>query len=215
MSKKKMTADGRKSIEQIVSEHQQGIKIDLGGGGNPQPGFVNIDIRDLPSVHVVHNLELFPWPLPDECANLVMASHLLEHINPTPPNAITTALVKLLLDKKVITQAEVDKYIGEIAPGPLFMRLMDEVWRILKPGGQFMAAFPYAGSPGFWQDPTHINGITEHTLAYFDPFEAGGYLFKIYKPKPWKILQSALAPNIVGNMEVVLEKRRIDKSYYL
>lgn len=205
----------RKIVLELLKENNQGIKLDLGGGGAPQPGFVNIDVRDLPEVDVVHNLELFPWPLPDESCSLVMASHLLEHITPTYPDARIAALLKLLLKKKILSQKEVSAHIGEIEPGAIFMRFMDEVWRVLKPGGQFMAAFPYAGSPGYWQDPTHCNGITEHTLAYFDPFEAGGYLFKIYKPKPWKILQSALAPNHVGNMEIVLEKRRIDKSYYV
>lgn len=204
----------RKNLSDILKENNQGIKLDLGGGGAPQKGFVNIDVRDLPEVDVVHNLELFPWPLPDECCSLAMASHLLEHITPTYPDARIAALLKLLIKKRLLSEKEVSSTIGEIEPGAIFMRFMDEVWRVLKPGGQFMAAFPYAGSPGFWQDPTHINGITEHTLAYFDPFEAGGYLFKIYKPKPWKILQSALAPSVNGNMEIVLEKRRIDKSYY-
>lgn len=201
----------RTPLAQILKENNQGIKIDLGGGGNPQPGFVNIDIRDLPQVHVVHNLELFPWPFPTECASLVMASHLLEHISPLPPDARTTALVKLLIDKKILTEQEVKKTIGEIEPGHLFMRFMDEVWRVLKPGGRFMAAFPFAGSPGFWQDPTHINGITHHTLAYFDPLDAGGFLYKIYKPKPWKIIMSSWHQE--GNMEIVLEKRPLDPSY--
>lgn len=203
--------NSRPSLKAILAANQQGIKIDLGGGGNPQPGFVNMDIRDLPEVHVVHNLENFPWPFPDECASLIMASHLLEHISPTPPDARFPKLVELLLNKGLVTQKEITKYIGEVEPGPIFMRFMDEVWRVLKPGGTFMAAFPFAGSGGFWQDPTHINGITHHTLAYFDPLDAGGHLYKIYHPKPWKILNSTWHQE--GNMEVVLEKRLNDKSY--
>ena len=204
----------RKSIDKILKEKNGGIRLDLGGGGAPQAGFVNIDVRDMPTVDIGHNLELFPWPLPDECCSMVMASHLLEHINPTYPDARIAVLIKLLLKKKLISEKEVKETIGEIEPGAIFMRFIDEIWRVLKPGGQFMAAFPYAGSPGFFQDPTHCNNINEATLAYFDPFEAGGFLFKIYKPKPWKILQSALASNLNGNMEIVLEKRLIDKSYY-
>lgn len=201
----------RPSLKAILEKNNQGVKIDLGGGASPQPGFVNIDFRDLPQVDVVHNLELFPWPFPDECASLIMASHLLEHISPTAPDARLPKLVELLIAKGLVTEKEITQAIGETTPGPLFMRFMDEVWRILKPGGQFMAAFPFAGSPGFWQDPTHINGITHHTLAYFDPLEAGGHLYKIYKPKPWKIKMSSWSE--VGNMEVVLEKRLVDTSY--
>ncbi len=163
----------------LLKENNHGVKIDLGCGANKQPGFLGIDNRKLPGVDIVHDVETFPWPLPDECAFLVMASHLVEHIEPH---------------------------------GGVFLRFMDEVWRILKPGGQFMMAFPYAGSPGYWQDPTHCNGCNETTWAYFDPLEAGGHLYKIYKPKPWKITHSAWEVN--GNMEVALEKRKEDKSYY-
>lgn len=204
---------GRKSLEQIIAENQQGIRIDLGGGGNPQPGFVNIDIRDLPQVDVVHNIEQFPWPFPDECASLVMASHLIEHINPSPPDARLAPLIKLLLKKGVVTEKEIKDFIGDIEPGPIFIRLMDEIWRILKPGGQFMIALPYAGSPGYWQDPSHVNGCNEATWAYFDPLEAGGHLYKIYKPKPWKIQSSTW--QLTGNAEIVLQKRIMDKSYLL
>ncbi len=207
-----MTASpGKRDIGEILRRNNLGIKLDLGGGASPQPGFVNIDYRDLPQVDIVHNLELFPWPLPDESCSLVMASHILEHIDPHGPDARIAPLVRLLLKKKLITEAEIREAIGEIEPGPTFMRFMDEVWRVLKPGGQFMAAFPYAGSGGFWQDPTHCNGLTEATLAYFDPLEAGGGLYQIYRPKPWKITMSAYAH--VGNMECVLEKRKIDPSY--
>lgn len=213
MKNKKRKLSLRKSIDQVLKEFNQGIKIDLGGGASPQPGFVNIDIRDLPEVDIVHNLELFPWPLPSECASLIMASHLLEHINPTPPDPRTTALIELLLKKKILKPQEVKLYIGEVNPGPRFIRFMDEAWRILKPKGQLIAALPYGGSTGFWQDPTHINGCNEITWAYFDPLEAGGLLYKIYKPKPWKIIMNTWQQN--GNMEIILEKRLIDKSYYL
>ncbi len=70
---------------------------------------------------------------------------------------------------------------------------------------------PYAGSPGFWQDPTHINPISENTLAYFDPMDSSG-LWNIYKPKPWKIVNSAFDMTN-GFMEVILEKRILDKTY--
>lgn len=90
------------------------------------------------------------------------------------------------------------------------MSVMDEIWRVLKPGGQFAFVVPYAGSPGFWQDPTHCNGITEATMYYFDP-EHESQLYKIYKPKPWKIEMLTFKPE--GNLECVLSKRRLDKKY--
>jgi len=161
-----------RDIQAILKEHNLGIKLDIGCGANKQAGFVGIDLRDLLSVDIVHDVESYPWPLPDECVSFAVASHLVEHINP--------------------------------AKG-IFLGFMNEVWRVMKVGGQFMIALPYAGSFGYWQDPTHCNGCNEATWAYFDPEHASG-LYNIYTPKPWKINQNVWQIN--GNMEVVLEKRR-------
>jgi len=62
---------------------KSGIQLDIGGGGNPQQGYVNMDIRDLPTVDIVHDLEdSSGFPLPDNCVNRVLCSHILEHICP-------------------------------------------------------------------------------------------------------------------------------------
>lgn len=197
-------------VDKILKENNLGIRIDLGCGAHKQPGFVGLDVRALPGVDVVCDLTKFPWPLPDACASLVMSSHLMEHLNPMAPDARLVGLLKLLLAKGTITKAEADEYIGTIDPGPLFIAFMDEVWRVLKPGGKFMSSMPYAGSSGFFQDPTHINQINAATFAYFDPLAVGG-LYTIYTPKPWKIEACSYAVN--GNIEVVLEKRLPDPSY--
>jgi SAM-dependent methyltransferase len=80
---------------------------------------------------------------------------------------------------------------------------MDEVWRILEIGGTFAVSVPYAGSRGFWQDPSHCNGLNEVTWQYFDPHFP---LYGIYKPKPWKIQKGFPVYQNQGNMEVILTK---------
>lgn len=70
-----------KAILELIKE-KQGIRLDLGCGKVVQPGFVGIDKRALPGVDIVHDLEVYPWPLPDECATIILASHLVEHIDP-------------------------------------------------------------------------------------------------------------------------------------
>ncbi len=48
-----------------------------------------------------------------------------------------------------------------------FVELMNEVWRVLKPGGMLYAVTPvYPGKAAF-QDPTHVNIITVDTHTYF------------------------------------------------
>lgn len=167
-------------IKKLLRDSNLGVKLDIGCGSNKQEGgFIGIDIRPLPGVDIVQDLEKFPWPLPDNCASLAVSSHVIEHINP--------------------------------ARG-IFLQFMDEVWRILKPGGRFVIAVPYAGSQGYWQDPTHCNGCNEVTWAYFDPMDLSG-LYNIYKPKPWRIVPNSLNWAVNGNMEVILEKRHEQKTY--
>lgn len=159
-----------KKIEKILKKYNQGIKLDIGCGENKQKGFVGMDIRKLKGVDIVWDFEKIPFPLPKESCSFVLASHVVEHINPAK--------------------------FG-------FIRWMDEIWRITKKGGELAIATPYAGSPGFWQDPTHINGVNEITFAYFDPTHPSG-LYRIYKPKPWRIIDMSWSVN--GNLEVLLEK---------
>jgi SAM-dependent methyltransferase len=162
-----------------ITEHS-GIRLDIGCGANKQAGFVGMDMRDLPGVDIVHDVEDIPWPLEDECVLQAVSSHVVEHINPHK--------------------------FG-------FVQFMDEVWRVMKPDAQFAIACPHGASPGFLQDPTHCNALNETTWSYFDPLcpYTEGVLYAIYKPKPWRIEHLSWSP--AANIEVVLSKRREDRSY--
>lgn len=163
-------------INKLLKE-KGGIRLDIGCGASKAPGTVGIDMLPLPGVDIVHDLEVTPWPLPDNCALSATASHVLEHINP---------------------------HKG------VFIDVMNEIWRVLKPNGQFAFVVPYAGSHGYYQDPTHCNPINESTMYYFDPLHESGF-YQFYKPKPWKIEFQAMSR--VGNLEVILSKRQEDPSY--
>lgn len=92
-----------------------------------------------------------------------------------------------------------------------FLRWLGEVWRILQPLGQLALVTPYAGSPGYWQDPTHCNGCTEATFFYVDPLHPSD-LYRFYEPAPWAIELNAYHRQ--GNLEVVLRKRPDDPSFH-
>lgn len=192
-------------------------RIDLGCGENKMPGYVGVDFRDAPGVDIVQNLTLFPWNnIPNEVADVIMSSHLLEHINPASSNPQLSELIDLLVGKKIVSKEEIENSVGDHRFLGGFIRFLDEVWTKLKPGGQFLSVFPFAGSPGYWQDLTHVNPITHVSLAYLDPFakdSAGNMynLYTIYRPMPWKIVKCFYDQN--GFMEVCLEKRKIDPSY--
>jgi hypothetical protein len=152
-------------------EANSGIRLDVGCGANKQDGFVGMDARDLPGVDIVHNWNVYPWPLPDESVLVAVASHVVEHVNPADGG---------------------------------FLRWMDELWRVMKVGGEVAIATPHGLSQGFRQDPTHCNPMDEATFAYFDPENESG-LWNIYRPRPWSVKH--LFWNPMGNIEAVLVKR--------
>lgn len=161
-----------KKVKDLLKSKAQ-VNIQLGGGRECPRGFINVDILDLPQVDIVQDLEEFPWVLPDSCADMIVASHLVEHINP---------------------------HKG------IFIKFMNEAWRIAKPKAKFLISTPFAGSYGYFQDPTHVNPCNDATFWYFDPMKLNGHLYNVYKPKPWKI--EAEAWDVQGNLEVLLVKRK-------
>ena len=169
-----------KHVNKMLKD-KMGIRIDLGCGGKKQSAnWVGIDYRERPGVDIVHNLENPPFPLPTGCASIVLASHVVEHLNPH---------------------------------GGVFIDFMNEAWRLLKDGGEFFIAAPYATSPGMFRDPTHCNFISEETWLYFDPediFYKGG-LYNVYSPLPWQIKVNTWQDN--GNLETILVKRPVDKRF--
>jgi predicted SAM-dependent methyltransferase len=58
------------------------IHLDVGCGSNKQRGFMGMDRRDLPGVDIVHDAEVFPWPLDDESCAVIVMSHFIEHVKP-------------------------------------------------------------------------------------------------------------------------------------
>ena len=190
-------------IEQLLND-KQGIRLDIGCGANKNPNFVGIDILPLPGVDIVHNIELTPWPLPDDCVLTATASHVLEHINPAPPDARVEPLIQLLIAKGIFSEQEATNHRLLGNSGAIFLRVMDEIWRVMKVGGQFAFVVPYAESHGMFQDPTHCNFINETTMSYFDPLDPST-LYQFYKPKPWKI--EKMYVQRMGLLEVVLVKR--------
>lgn len=48
------------------------------------------------------------------------------------------------------------------------MKFMNEIYRILKPGGKVKFVAPYYNSVRCWQDPTHKRAISEASFLYFN-----------------------------------------------
>ena len=69
-------------MKKNIFKSKSGIKLDLGCGECRQPNFVTMDRRPLPNVDIVHDVTVFPYPIPKNTCLMVLMSHLWEHIDP-------------------------------------------------------------------------------------------------------------------------------------
>jgi hypothetical protein len=57
------------------------LRLNLGSGNHPLPGYVNVDRFGAPDV--VHDLETFPWPWDTSSVGEIVLNHVLEHLGET------------------------------------------------------------------------------------------------------------------------------------
>jgi SAM-dependent methyltransferase len=122
--------------------------LDIGCGTTPRnpfnaDGVFGIDIRDDVARNIKYaDLAVEAIPYADNTFDYVTAFEFLEHV----PR---------------ILYAPARRFP--------FVELMNEIHRVLKPGGVLLSHTPAYPYPQAFQDPTHVNIITEATFAnYFD-----------------------------------------------
>lgn len=121
--------------------------LDIGCGANIRNPFeaheiFGLDIReDLPANIKRANLALDSIPFESSCFDYCTAFDVIEHI------------------PRILPTIE-----GTRSP---FIELMNEIHRILKPGGLFLHSTPAYPAKEAFQDPTHVNIITEDTMKMY------------------------------------------------
>ncbi len=171
--------------------------LDLGCGANPKNPFnadavFGIDVReDLEANIRCADLAVEPIPFPDGTFDYVSAYDFLEHI----PRLI---------------YAPMRRYP--------FVELMNEIYRVLKTGGLLLSQTPAYPQPAAFQDPTHVNIITEMTFpAYFDQVNrwAAGYGFKgafVIQKQEWQGVHLVTVMQKVSCAEAIEKNSVSDKS---
>ena len=61
---------------------------------------------------------------------------------------------------------DVLEHVGQQGDWRFFFRQFDSFWRVLKPGGYFMAVCPKADGIWAWGDPGHTRVITPQSLSF-------------------------------------------------
>ena len=133
-------------MNQLLNTH-----LDIGCGDKPRNPYnrenlYGLDIRDIDSKQNIifkkANLNYEKIPFEDNFFRSISAFDYLEHI----PRILPTGINETRFP---------------------FVELMNEVWRTLQNGGRFYAITPCYPSSSAFQDPTHVNIITEATHQYF------------------------------------------------
>ena len=142
-------------------------KLNLACGQIRIDGFFGIDIIQTDAVDAIMDLQSFPWGIASDSAEEIICNHYVEH---TPMDTLGAVLVKLLSMSFDFNhfQKLVRAYDELEIPNDGLIQFMEEVWRILKPGGKIRLECPYYNNESAWQDPTHRRAITESTFAYFN-----------------------------------------------
>ena len=68
-------------VKQLQNHKPPGLKIlDLGCGRRKTSGAIGVDFKGDTAADVIHDLNSYPWPFPDNEFDLIIASHVLEHM---------------------------------------------------------------------------------------------------------------------------------------
>lgn len=124
------------------------IKLDIACGQNKQEGFVGIDIANTNDADLVHDLNVYPWPLLDDSVEEAFCSHYIEHI----PLTVTT-------DNRGYRHPEGER--------DALMTFMNELYRVMCDDAQVRFVYPHSRSDRAFQDPTHRRFIPEATWHYW------------------------------------------------
>lgn len=98
------------------------------------PNSVTIDVNPRSIADVIHDLNVTPYPFPDNEFDIVVAEHVLEHLDDV-------------------------------------LKIMEELHRILKPGGLLYVEVPHFSSCNTFTDPTHRHAFSSKSFDYFVPGE--------------------------------------------
>lgn len=132
-----------------------GLKLNLGCGNDIRgplhgagSGWLNVDLMPQDNERVLHfDMCHIPWGFVDNKFSLIYASHVMEHIPPTIRRGRDILFV-----------------------------IMDEMHRVLKPGGKLVIRVPLGGSDGCWDNPQHYRAWRPSWFQFFEKDREYNYL---------------------------------------
>lgn len=149
----------------------EGVRVNLGCGLDYREGWVNVDSNPTGSLRVDKeaNLEDVPWPFEADFADYVLASHVIEHVRHEMLQGVARQTLALAREAHATGKWDEAKAraIEELAAKDGLVAFMEEIHRILKPGGVVDVLTPCAGTRETWLHPTHTRGMEPDWWTFF------------------------------------------------
>ena len=83
---------------------------------------------------------------------------------------------------------------------------VNEIWRILRPGGVLSVKLPHWNADGSYIDPTHYWRFSLRSLEVFDPDTEYGGHYSFYTPCKWRITKPARLNRARTSIHAHMEK---------
>lgn len=119
-------------------------------------------------------------------------------------NIVRDILRGLPFEDNTIEKVVSENFLEHI-PQTEVIWVMNEIWRVLKPGGIAHHVIPLAGTFNDWQDPTHLSRWGVETFDYFtkDHYKNNYYDQAV---SPWIIQSLEVLPPKRHTLEVIMIK---------
>ncbi len=142
------------------------VRLDLACGSNKKEGFIGVDHSKDTQADLIINLEKYPWCAPPLFIDTNVDSP------PIQGSLLTVETLEGLIDSgnyqiknNSIFEVHCSHYIEHVTD---LISFMQELHRVLIPGGRATFYAPYYSSIRAYQDPTHKREISENTFLYYN-----------------------------------------------
>jgi SAM-dependent methyltransferase len=172
-------------------------RLNLGSCSRDFPGFTSVDL--IGPADVVVDLAS-PWPWEDCSVVEIKAYDIIEHIG-------DCCHFGDQICERCYSQRSDRTSRQRAFRGPI--HVMNELWRVLIPGGTVDIIVPTTDGRGAWQDPTHVSYWNRNSFMYY---EAGNAHLTRFAPAngvrcAFRIRSAVetLHPDKVTKLQIVLE----------